>query len=593
MTAIGIDLGTTYSAVAVSSDGRTARVLPTSDGNATTPSIIFFPDMVSGGQEEPLVGTMAKNSYSQAPFNTISLVKRQMGNPAYKYVSPNGNTFGPEELSGIILRHIKQYAETDLGEAVTDAVITVPAYFDDARRTATKQAGQLAGLNVLGLLNEPTAAAIAFGLASNSRGRVLVYDLGGGTFDITLMDISGGDLSETASLRALATDGDPFLGGADWDAKLRDLMVADLESQGAAISDEDDCLQNELMEKAEILKKGLSVVEQSQAIFTIDGKTYRVKVSREQFESATTVLVRRTKERLDGLITTAGVPWNSIDQFLLVGGSTFMPMIRRMAEELWGKPVPQSVDPNVAVADGAAIYAHYLATGLANPASSTDGAATSPIKIQDITSQSLGVVARHEITKNLYNSIIIARNTPIPAKRSETYTTICDNQTAINLQVTEGNDEDLDYVAMVAEQEFPIPPYPEGSPVQVTIAYDIDQTVYVEITDLVANRSLGNLTIDRQANMDKDQLTLAKARMDTFAVDGTPVAPAPSDTEKTAAYWDFLGIEPTPNREDIQLAIARTRDVWQRRASVGGTAADDANNKLLYLNEIAQALLSQ
>lgn len=579
--AVGIDLGTTYSAVAVSPDGRTARVLPTQEGSTTTPSVVFFPDLPERGHDEPLVGVMAKNSYAQAPYNTISLVKREMGNPAYKYASPNGNTYTAEELSGIILRHIKQYAQIALGEDVTDAVITVPAYFDDARRTATKQAGVIAGFNVLGLLNEPTAAAIAYGLTAEGRGRVLVYDLGGGTFDITLMDITSPDMSSVAQLRAIATDGDPYLGGADWDHALRDLMVEQLVGMGATVDEEDDALQNELLEKAEILKKGLSAVEQSTAIFTIAGQTYRIRVTRAQFEEATKVLVARTRERLEVMMQSQGVPWSSIDNFLLVGGSTKMPMIRTMAEQLWGKPIPQQIDPDTAVAIGAAIYARYLSGG-----DTGNEDVTAPLAIQDITSQSLGVIANND-TGRPANSIIIPRNTPIPVKRSELYSTVVDNQTSINVQVTEGNDEDLDYVALIGERELPIPPYPKDSPVLVTFAYDIDQTVFIEVTDGVTNQSLGTFTINRQANMTDDQMALARARVQNMEVDGM-TARTPGDT---ANYWKFIGIAPTTDADEIRTAIGRTRALWAEQASRPGAAGIEAQQNLLYLNEITQALL--
>lgn len=521
MAVIGIDLGTTYSAAAISADGLTAQVLTNQEGQNTTPSVVFFPP-TEDGSEEPLVGAMAKNSAAGSPGAVVQFIKRMMGDPTYRYVSPNGGEFRPEEISAIILKHIKQYAELDLGEAVTDAVITVPAYFDDARRTATKQAGKMAGLNVLQVFNEPTAAAIAYGLESQSSGKVLVYDLGGGTFDVTLMDVRDGVFD------VVATDGDSELGGVDFDQELAQLIIDDLARQGYAVDElEDDALIAEIDEKSEILKRGLTNVAQSTAIFTIEGKTYRVRITREQFEEATATLLKRTEERVELLLEGQNLLWPDIDYLLMIGGSTRMPMVREMLERISGKKLKHEIDPDAAVAQGAAIYARMLALGRRRVEEGTPSGEIVPyelpgehsIVISDVTSQSLGVAALDRVTRQDINVIIIPNNTKIPAKCSQVFDTVVDGQQSILCRVNEGNDTDIAYVKEVGRRELPIPPYPAGAPVEVTFAYDIDQTIYVEVTDLTAHRSLGAFEIERVSNLSDAQVTSLKTRIDYIDVE--------------------------------------------------------------------------
>jgi molecular chaperone DnaK len=505
---IGIDLGTTYSASAVSIDGTSARILQNQEGQNITPSVVFFQDTDSG--EEPLVGTMAKNA-AAAPFNVVQFIKREMGNPLYKYTSPNGGDFRPEEISAIILKYIKQYSELALGESVTDAVITVPAYFDDARRTATKQAGKIAGLNVLQVFNEPTAAAIAYGLNSENSGNVLVYDLGGGTFDITLMHINNGNFD------VIATDGDPNLGGFDFDFEMGNLIVKELHNQGLIVDEYNDVLFSEIREKAELLKRGLSNVEQSSAIFTVDGKTYRVRITREQFEAATKTLLTRTKERLEIMLEAQHSSWNDIDYLLMIGGSTRMPMVKRMLEKMSGKALKHEIDPDIAVAMGAGIYAHALS--VTNNSVEDRLSPQQPIiKISDVTSQSLGVISMDALNRET-NSIIIQNNSKIPTKASDIFSTLVDNQTELHIQVTEGNDTEVTYVKVIGDQVLKIPPYPRGAPVRVTFAYDIDQTVFVEVEDLTTNKSLGTFDIDRISNLSNQQVDGLAKKLDSITIE--------------------------------------------------------------------------
>jgi molecular chaperone DnaK len=482
-------------------------VLQNQEGQNTTPSVVFFPETQGG--EEPLVGAMAKNSSAASPLNVVQFIKREMGNPSYLYTSPNGTDFHPEEISALILKYIKQYAELALGESVTDAVITVPAYFDDGRRTATKQAGEMAGLNVLQVFNEPTAAAIAYGLNSHSNGTVLVYDLGGGTFDITLMDINNGLFD------VLATDGDPKLGGFDFDYELIKLIIENLTQQGCEVDECDDSLYAEIREKAEILKRGLSNVEQSTAIFTIAGKVYRVRITRDQFEEASRTLLVRTRERIEVLMEEQHKQWDDIDHLLMIGGSTRMPMVKNMLEEMSGKTLKHEIDPDTAVAIGAGIYAKTISGPTAGDENLTQ---KSTIAISDVTSQSLGVISVDDNNRKV-NSIIIRNNTKIPAKASEVFLTVVDNQASVNVRITEGNETDAEYVKIIGSKELPIPLHPKGAPVRVTFAYDIDQTMFVEIEDLTENTSLGTFDIDRSENLTGQQVGALAQKINQMPVE--------------------------------------------------------------------------
>ena len=279
--AIGIDLGTTYSAVAIMQDDGKPSILPNIEGQNITPSVVLFPD-ASSGMDEPLVGDMAKHSAVTAPLDVVQFVKRQMGDPNWRFESTNGHSYTAEEVSAVILKKLKNDAEVALGQPIKDAVITVPAYFDDARRTATKQAGQIAGLNVLRVLNEPTAAALSYGLSQNKNGTVLVYDLGGGTFDVTIMDINNGEFD------VLATDGNRNLGGFDFDNRIAEYVFEQIEEQGITRDIRtDDALVAEIREKSEIAKKSLTTVAQATIMVTVGGKHVRIKITREEFEKRT------------------------------------------------------------------------------------------------------------------------------------------------------------------------------------------------------------------------------------------------------------------------------------------------------------------
>lgn len=509
--AIGIDLGTTYSAVAILQEDGKPAILPNIEGQNITPSVVLFPDAASGS-DEPLVGDMAKHSAATAPLDVVQFVKRQMGDPNWRFESANGHSYTAEEVSAVILKKLKNDAEIALGQPITDAVITVPAYFDDARRTATRQAGQIAGLNVLRVLNEPTAAAMSYGLSQKKNGTVLVYDLGGGTFDVTIMDINNGEFD------VLATDGNRNLGGFDFDNRIAEHVFEQIKEQGIERDVRtDDALVAEIREKSEIAKKSLTTVAQATIMLTVDGKHVRIRITRDEFESRTEDLLNTTKELVEDAMESAGKSWSDIDHLLLVGGSTRMPMVRKMMSTLSGKDPELNVNPDEAVAMGAAIQAYISANEQSDEAGDSGvqaivGGELMTINVSDVTSQALGVVLLNERDQD-ENFVVIPKNAKIPTKGEQHARTVVDQQSCILVRVTQGEDSDVRYVTEIGSKEIPIPSYPKGAPFTVAYAYDIDQTVYVELYDETAHNIVGKFEIDRIMNMSEEEVQNAMRRI--------------------------------------------------------------------------------
>lgn len=510
-TAIGIDLGTTYSSIAIMQDGK-PTILPNVEGQNITPSVVLFPSTDAG--EEPLVGEMAKHSASTAPLDVVQFVKRQIGDPNWRFESANGQSYSAEEISAVILKKLKNDAETALGMSVTDVVITVPAYFDDARRTATRQAGQIAGMNVLRVLNEPTAAAMSYGLSQDKNGTVLVYDLGGGTFDVTIMDINDGDFD------VLATDGNRNLGGFDFDNRIAEYVFEQIKAQGIERDVKtDDLLVAEIREKAEIAKKSLTTVTQTSIMLTVDGKHIRIKMTRDEFESRTEDLLNTTKELVEDAMENAGKSWSDIDHLLLIGGSTRMPMVKRMMTSLSGKNPELNVNPDEAVALGAAIQAYVSVNESSDIERDDDGGIPAviggeliTINVSDVTSQALGVILLNDCDQE-ENFVVIPKNAKIPTKGAQHAKTVVDQQTSILVRVTQGEDREVRYVTEIGSKEIPIPQYPKGSPFIVSYAYDMDQTVYVELFDETKGNVVGKFEIDRLMNLDEEEVKNAMQRI--------------------------------------------------------------------------------
>ncbi|WP_338780016.1 Hsp70 family protein [Streptomyces sp. DG1A-41] len=522
---VGIDLGTTYCAVAVADRSGSPSIVRNREGENITPSVVMFQG------DTVVVGSQAKRSAATAPDHVVQFVKRYMGETNPVYHSESGTPYRPEEISALLLKRLKEDAEIMLGEPVEQAVITVPAYFDDVRRKATQDAGRLAGLEVLRIVNEPTAAALAYGLEQSSAdggedgegggsiGTVLVYDLGGGTFDVTVMRVEDGDYT------VIATDGDRNLGGFDWDGALMNHLNGAFMASGGPDLNEDSALQAELRDKAEIAKRTLSNAPQAVVMLSAGGRHEQIRVTREKFEEITAELLDRTRIITEGVLEEAGLGWDGIDRILLVGGSTRMPMVQELIQRLSGREPERGIAQDEVVALGAALVAldaavraeeaeekrKYVGSGASVESAPGDGLARltkGKVKsIKDVTSQSLGMVTTNsENHDHQYNTVIIPHNTPVPAKKSDIFCTLFDRQRRLLVRVTEGDDEDLAYVKTVGESTIEIPQYPKGAPFEVFYSYDVDGIIHVEVKDGTTGKWLGEFELERPDNLSPEEL---------------------------------------------------------------------------------------
>lgn len=511
--AVGIDLGTTYSSVAIMRpEGRPSTII-NREGETLTPSVVLFAD-----DDQVLVGSTARRAAATMPADCAQFVKRQMGDPHWRFVDSRGREYRAEEVSALLLRRLAEDAELSLGEPVRDVVITVPAYFDDARRRATLDAGEIAGLRVLRLINEPTAAAIAYGLDAarpagftpgRATGNIFVYDLGGGTFDVTVMRVRAGDFD------VIATDGDRNLGGFDFDNALMRFVADRVIDEGGPDLHDVLLLEADLRDKCELAKRQLTTVDQASIFITAAEQNFRIQVTRAQFEQMARPLLDRTEITACGVLDDAGLTWADIDHVLLVGGSTRMRMVREMIQRISGKQPVTGVNPDEAVALGAAVVAEATAA----QAAEATGTATSlaRIAVRDVTSQSLGIIAVDKEVRQ--NTIVIPRNTRIPAKYDRIYYTVEFDQRAVEVEVTEGEDEDLAYVTVLGARPIPLTPgLPRNSPLKVTMSYDIDGVIHVELFDVTNRTPLGEFELDRPYNLDKTEVDMMRTELATREV---------------------------------------------------------------------------
>lgn len=508
--AVGIDLGTTYSAVAVVDATGTPVIVRTPTGASTTPSVVRFDS--DAGVDVPVVGGAALATAAARHEDTVQYVKRFMGDPSWRFDSATDGQYRAEEISAVILRALVREAEASLGEPITDVVITVPAYFDDSRRTATMQAGAIAGLNVLHVLNEPTAAALSFGVSSENDGIVLVYDLGGGTFDVTVLGI------EDHRFSVLATDGDRNLGGFDWDNAIMNLVVDELTGAHGitGVLDDLDVLAA-LRQEAERAKRDLSTADATTITLTVAGAPRTVEITRESFEQATRPLLRRTQELVEDTLDEAGLGWGDIDTIVLVGGSTRMPAVRELITRLTGRAPVDGVDPDEAVALGAAIRAAQ--TG--EPIEGTAG--LDAITVTDVTSHALGVLALDD-DENLRNFVVIAKNEAVPATGVQGMTTMSASD-RLTLEVTQGDDPDPDFVTVIGGAHLALDEeWPAGTPFRIAYHYDVDQLVHVEVYRLPDDTLAGSFGIHRVANLTTVEVEQATAKLESLA----PLAPLES-----------------------------------------------------------------
>jgi len=453
--AVGIDLGTTNSVVAVLEGGE-PTVIANAEGNRTTPSIVAFKS------EEVLVGELAKRQAITNPDNTVRSIKRHIGTNWKENFE--GKDYTPQEISARILQKLKRDAESYLGDDVTDAVITVPAYFNDAERQATKEAGQIAGLNVLRIINEPTAASLSYGLENNEDQKILVFDLGGGTFDVSILEISEG------VFEVKSTSGDSKLGGDDWDQRVMDWLIEKFKSStGIDLSNDKMAIQRvqEGAEKAKIELSSTSETEINLPFITANdaGPQHLLeKLSRSEFEKITADLVERTKEPVEKALSDAGMKFSDIDHVILVGGSTRMPSVQQLVKSLTGKDPHKGVNPDEVVASGAAIQAGVLKGDVKD------------VLLLDVTPLTLGVETKGGIMTKM-----IERNTTIPTKRSEVFSTAENNQTQVEIHILQGEREMASGNKSLGRFTLTdIPAAMAGTP-QIEVTFDIDANGIVNV----------------------------------------------------------------------------------------------------------------
>jgi molecular chaperone DnaK len=494
---VGIDLGTTFSAIAyVNPDTGHAEVIPSPEQERITPSVVLFEDA-----NNVIVGKLAKQNAVADADKVVEFVKREMGRPREDIIEKGqvvfsgwsrtffGKKYSAQEISALVLKKLKLDAEARLGVALSDAVITCPAYFGDNERAATKEAGIIAGFNVLGVLDEPVAAALAYGLDKLDRDqKVFVFDLGGGTFDVAILEIKG------RGIRELAVNGDHRLGGKDWDDALIGHVAGRFAEKYGADPLTDNSSYQDLQLRVISLKETLSRMGSARLVCNHAGHALSLQVGREEFEELTRPLVARCRVLCDVVLGEAGLQWGGIDTVLLVGGATRMPMIREMVLQVTGKELSGELNPDECVAHGAAWQGVLLAAGAGTAQSEVRKWIPAGLSVEKVTTHNLGTDALRNGTE-VRDFLMIPKFTPVPCEVKKTFCTSAENQSRVNILVLEGGEMGPDDTCALDEATkigdapiVDIPPSPKGSPIEITFRYNTDGILEVYAKHIPSGR---------------------------------------------------------------------------------------------------------
>lgn len=510
----GIDLGTTFSALAILNAIGKPEIIPNADGDRLTPSAIFFDD---DNTEIVRVGVEAVNARHLNVQRSVRWIKRHMGDTNYRQ-DIDGKAWTPVELSALILKKLKQECSAEHGE-IHDAVVTVPAHFDEVRRKATMDAGASASLNVIGIVNEPVAAALYYASSREVFGKVLVYDLGGGTFDVTIIDVQG------CQMEIVCSQGDHALGGLDFDRKVLEIMEQSYKDKfGADLfgSDED---RAKCEDEAEDIKKTLSRRRVAKKMLYGPAGNMKVEITREMFEEAISTLMARTDILVEVALEEAALEPSGIDKVLLVGGSTRIPLVQQRLEKMFGFAPEKTVNVDECVALGAALHAG-LTMLREKPEAVPAGIASGlrDINLTDVCNHSYGTICapmdKETGRRVVQNRIILKKNTPLPCEASQMFYTVSEGQTALEVTVTQGEDTDPKYVNKIATHRFELPPgRPAECPIKVTYSYDINQRMHCKFQDLQSGKALEvDFCLDQDGQMSQSDVKQEDNPLELFKV---------------------------------------------------------------------------